>query len=80
MVTCGVLQGSVLGPLLFIIYTNDLPNALKHTHAILFADDTTIYMKSNNLNKLYDHVNLDLNALDLWFKTNKFSLNISNTN
>ena len=79
-ITCGVPQGSVLGPLLFIIYTNDLPNCLTYTHAILFADDTTIYTNSNNLKTLYDHINFDLNALDLWFKTNKLSLNVSKTN
>ena len=39
----------MLGPLLFIIYTNDLPNAITHSNSILFADDTTIYESSNNL-------------------------------
>ncbi len=78
-VTCGVPQGSVLGPLLFIIYTNDLPNSLTHTHAILFADDTTIYTKSNNLKTLFDNVNSDLQNLYDWFNANKLSLNISKT-
>ena len=42
-ITCEVPQGSVLGPLLFIIYTNYLPNSMKHSKCILFADDTTVY-------------------------------------
>ena len=78
-VTCGVPQGSVLGPLLFIIYTNDLPNSLNYTHAILFADDTTIYTKSDNIKTLYQNVNSDLNGLNEWFKANKLSLNVGKT-
>lgn len=79
-VACGVPQGSVLGPLLFIIYTNDLPNSITHSHTILFADDTTIFAKSNNLTTLYDNVNSDLDSLYQWFKTNKLSLNVGKTN
>ena len=77
---CGVPQGSVLGPLLFIIYTNYLPNCLIVTKAILFADDTTIFLSSQNKQFLYESVNKDLHSLSEWFQTNKLSLNVSKTN
>ncbi len=77
---CGVPQGSVLGPLLFIIYTNDLPKCLKNANCILFADDTTIYDTSNDINRLYVSINENLNSLADWFKANKLSLNINKTN
>ncbi len=79
-VTCGVPQGCVLGPLLFIIYTNDLPNAIKLSHCILFADDTTIYCSSNNIVQLRNDIESDMGSLSDWFCANKLSLNISKTN
>lgn len=59
---------------------NDLPVSLQFTKCILFADDTTIYHSSNNLQSLYNHVNLDLLSLSKWFRVNKLSLNASKTN
>lgn len=75
----GVPQGSVLGPLLFIIYTNDLYNSLKFSKAILFADDTTIYVTGSHLQRLCMMLNSDLTELADWFKANKLSLNVSKT-
>ena len=76
-ISFGVPQGSVLGPLLFIIYTNDLPTCLALSKCILFADDTTIYLSSSNINDLYDSLNHDLDIVSDWFKANKLSLNIT---
>ncbi len=76
---CGVPQGSVLGPLLFILYSNDIPKSLEHCKAILFADDTTLYLSSPDIRNLYCHMNNDLDNLNDWFKANKLSLNASKT-
>ena len=51
-VTCGVPQGSVFSPLLFLIFINDLPNSTSVLSFYLFADDTNIYFEAENLNKL----------------------------
>jgi hypothetical protein len=72
---CGVPQGSILGPLLFIIYCNDLPLALKDSKCILYADDATIYYSSNNVDQLYETINLELSSLSKWYMANKLSLN-----
>ena len=79
-IECGVPQGSVLGPLLFIIYSNDLPKSVKSSKTILFADDTTIYVTGPNKNRLFSDIRKDLELLIDWFRANKLSLNISKTN
>ena len=79
-ITCGVPQGSVLGPLLFILYTNDLPRVLQGAKCILFADDTTIYTSSPNQKQLYECMTRELNNLTDWFNANKLSLNTTKTN
>jgi len=79
-IKCGVPQGSVLGPLLFIIYTNDLPDVLKTAKTIMFADDTTIYQSSKNIKELHATLNNELYNLTDWFRANKLSLNVSKTN
>ena len=66
----GVPQGSVLGPLLFIIYVNDLNQALSHSHIIQYADDTTIINSGLNIDTVVPEVNLDLSRMVEWFNSN----------
>jgi hypothetical protein len=76
----GVPQGSVIGPLLFLIYCNDLPNSLTSTSCIQFADDTTIYLKGDDRHSLTNQMNDDLLSLQKWCDSNSLKINTSKTN
>ena len=75
-VTCGVPQGSVLGPLLFLIYINDLPNVSKLLSFFLFADDKNIHFETENITKLQCKINEELLKVKSWLELNKLALNI----
>ena len=79
-ITCGVPQGSILGPLLFILYINDIVCCSDILQFILFADDTNLFYSNSNVNKLVEVLNCELSKLTKWFQVNKLSLNVQKTN
>ena len=79
-IACGVPQGSILGPLLFILYVNDITNTSNVLDFILFADDTTILYSDKNITNCLHLINEELKEVSNWFKANKLSVNATKTN
>ena len=75
----GVPQGSCLGPLLFLICINDLPQAVQASSVTMYADDTSLCHQSHDLTRLNEAINSDLRKLETWLQGNKLSLNVAKT-
>ena len=77
---CGVPQGSILGPKLFILYINDLCNISTLLKFILFADDTNIFCSGKDSTQLSKIINTELRTLHIWFSLNILFLTVAKTN
>ncbi|KXJ15113.1 putative RNA-directed DNA polymerase from transposon X-element [Exaiptasia diaphana] len=75
----GVPQGTLLGPLLFLIYINDLPNSIGLGHSRMYADDTSISFAAQTKHELQTLINRELSNVNIWLKSNKLSLNVAKT-
>ena len=78
-VSHGVPQGSILGPLLFLIYVNDLPHVVSKCTVNLYADDVTIYATSRDASTVTGCLNHDLDSIASWINANQLKMNIGKT-
>ena len=79
-VVCGVPQRSILGPLLSMIYINDICNASENLNFVLYADDTAFYTTDNDIDIVVNHTNIELNKMYYWLCLSKLSLNVDKSN
>ena len=68
-----------MGPLLFLLYINDLPQCLDFSHPRMYADDTSITYAGKDLNEIDDYLNKDLKSVNTWLSSNKLTLNLTKT-
>ena len=78
-VSIGVPQGSTIGPIMFIVFINDLPSVLEHSSALMYADDTVLYSSHLNNKTVRKNVQCDLSKIQNWCKENRLTVNVSKT-
>ena len=76
---CGVHQGSILGPLLFLLYVNDMPQAIE-CDLLLYADDSVLFFTHKNVDVINDQLNRDFDSLCDWFVDKKLSIHLRGQN
>ena len=77
MCRCGVPQGSCLGPLLFLLFINDVPLSLHDSKVNMYADDTSLAYASNSIDDIMKSMNTELENLRKWMHGNKLTLNVT---
>ena len=80
LIKCGIPQGSILGPLLFLLYVNDIANVSDVFVTTIFADDTTLFCSGTNVDDIVQNVNTAMDKIVDWLQCNKLSLNIAKSN
>ena len=78
-IECGVPQGSTLGPILFILYINDLPRVSTKQKFLLYADDTNILHENTDANAIIKTINMEMQKIMEWLKSNKLHINVNKT-
>ena len=78
-ISVGVPQGSILGPLLFLLYINDVQYASDLLHPIIFADDTNLFTTAKNYTEMAEILHTEIPKIDKWFISNKLMVNSSKT-
>ena len=75
----GVPQGSIFGPLLFLLYINDITNSTQNLDFVLYADDTTLFYSQPDINNLKENIESELSKVTTWFKINRLLVNFDKT-